>query len=162
MEHQWVGRPPHANPTLYLHIVRPTPPPPLVCLLTSASAGEQSTCLCVPLYEYIPYCVPNGNWGGVAGRWAVACFQLSKEDELDSLAPLLLLSDELLAVFFIRLSASGRLPSLDCSISSIRSDLLLECPLSPDTDVRLTLSSRDRVEFWLVDGFSSSSSSSSL
>lgn len=67
--------------------------------------------------------------------------QLSKEDELESLAPLLLLSEELLAVFFIRRSVSGRLPSLDCSISSIRSDLLLEWPLSPDTEARFALSS---------------------
>lgn len=50
-------------------------------------------------------------------------YQLSKEDELESLAPLLLLlSEEELAVFFMRgvSEMSGRLPSLECSISSAR------------------------------------------
>lgn len=53
----------------------------------------------------------------------ILLYQLSKDDELESLAPLLLLlSEEELAVFFMRgvSETSGRLPSLECSISSAR------------------------------------------
>lgn len=62
----------------------------------------------------------------------------------------------------MRLSVSALLPSLDCSMSSTRSDLL-EWPLSPETEARFASFSAESEDVWsLLADVASSSSSSSL